>query len=115
VATIFIRDLVVNGRHGVHEHEKTTPQPFKLSVELEFDTSHAQQSDDIGDTLDYSAMRQTIISVVEGSSYDLLERLAQVVADKLFEDSRVQQLRISIEKPAVYDTGVPGVTIDFTR
>lgn len=116
MATISIRDLLIEAKHGVHEHEKTKTQPFKLDIEATYDTRNAQHSDDVADTLDYSAVRNATIELVQSTSFDLLERLAQVLADELFESfPRIEQLRVSIAKPAVYDNGVPGVTIDFTR
>jgi FolB domain-containing protein len=115
VATISLRDLVVNGRHGVDEHEKTTEQPFKISLELDYDASAAQQSDNIDDAVDYASVRQTVISVVQDSSFNLLERLAQAIGDKLLEDSRVSKATITIEKLTIFETGVPGMTITISR
>lgn len=115
MATIFIRDLVVEGKHGVNPEEKVTSQPFKITVEIEFDTTKAQVSDNLNDTLDYSKIRKQITTVVQGNSFDLIERLAQAIADDLLADNAIQELTVAIEKPAVYDNAVPGLKITFKR
>ncbi len=38
---VFIKDLVIAGKHGVHEHEKESPQRFNVSVELKLAATKA--------------------------------------------------------------------------
>ncbi|HWB38753.1 MAG TPA: dihydroneopterin aldolase [Candidatus Saccharimonadales bacterium] len=115
MATIFLRDLLVEGRHGVHPHEKTERQPFKINIEIEVDTSAAQQSDNLADTIDYDTVRKAVIRLVQNSSFDLMERLAQAIADELMSDPRIQQLTIEIQKLEIFDDSVPGVRLTFKR
>ena len=111
MATIYLRDLIVSGRHGVHPEEKATPQPFQISAELDVDTSTAQHSDDLADTIDYAQLRQQIISVVEVNSFNLIERLAQAIADELLSDKRIKSVSVEVAKPQIFKSGVPALRI----
>jgi FolB domain-containing protein len=115
MATISLSNLVVEGKHGVDEQEKTIAQPFRIDLELTYDSIKAQQSDNIADAIDYAQLRKTIITTVQTTSFNLLERLAQHIADQLLRDQRIENLTLSIAKPAIFDSGVPAVTLTFTQ
>ena len=112
---IYLRDLLVQGHHGITRKEKAKLQPFRISVEIELDTIAAQISDRLEDSVDYAAVRKTIIDTVRHTSFNLLERLAQTVADRLIVDERIKKVSISIEKPKVFESGVPGVRLTISR
>ena len=112
---VYIKNLVVSGKHGVHAHEKTTPQRFGVNAELVVADETALTSDQVEDTIDWSGLRDDIISVVEGRSYNLIERLAQEVADTILKDERVAGVVISIDKLDAFDSGVPGIRLEITR
>jgi dihydroneopterin aldolase len=114
--TIFIRDLVVSGTHGVHEHEKRSPQRFKITVELEIaGDSKALASDQLEDTLDWSRLRDDIVHIVENETYDLMERLAMEIANKLLAGRGVAGAVVTIDKLDAFETGVPGVRLELRR
>ena len=113
--TLFIRDLVIAGRHGVHDHEKESPQRFGISVELSVAGSKAVVSDDLADTPDWSHLRQAIIAIVEGKSYDLMERLAMEIAAKMLEDKRVSRAVVTIDKIDAFESGIPGVRLEVDQ
>lgn len=115
MSVIYLRDLVVQGRHGVTAKEKAKAQPFRISVEIELDSAAAQASDQLEHSVDYSAVRRTIISTVKHTSFNLLEHLAQTLADRLMIDDRIKKLDITIEKPKVFDSGVPGIRLTLSR
>jgi dihydroneopterin aldolase len=112
MSIIHIRNLVVEGRHGVHPHERAAPQKFSISVELSVDTSRAAKTDDIDDTVNWSWVRNVIIDSVQDESFNLLERLAQVIAERILANKNVAKLTLSIDKLEAFDSGVPGITIE---
>lgn len=114
--TVFIKDLIIAGRHGVHDHEKESPQRFKVTVELSIADSKAAVSDNLIDTPDWSRLKNSIIHIVENRSYDLMERLAMEIAAKMLEDKRVSRAVVTIDKIDAFESGVPGVclTVDQT-
>jgi dihydroneopterin aldolase len=117
MAVIYIKDLVVSGKHGVHPHEKEHAQRFSVGVELTVSTAamaQAAASDDLADTIDYSVVRGVIIDVVQNNSFNLIERLAHEIADRILTDPRVQNLVVSIDKLDAFKTGVPGIRVEIS-
>jgi dihydroneopterin aldolase len=112
---VFIKDLVVAGKHGVHEHEKESPQRFNVTVELELAAAKATISDNLADTADWSGLRRRIIAIVEGKSYNLIERLAMEIAASMLEDKRVARAIVTIDKMDAFESGVPGVRLEVDQ
>lgn len=112
---VFIKDLVVAGKHGVHEHEKESPQRFKVSVELKLSATRVTISDDLSDTADWSTLRREIIAIIEGKSYSLIERLAMEIAAKMLENKDVATAIVTIDKIDAFESGVPGVRLEVDQ
>ena len=108
---IYIKDLVVEAKHGVHQHEKDRAQRFSITVELTIDNARAADTDNLDDTINWSELRDLIVDTVQNNSFNLLERLAQTIADRILEDPRVQNLSLSIDKPDAFTSGIPGVRL----
>lgn len=113
--TIFIRELSLRGKHGVGEAERQTEQEFLIDIEVSFDTRAAAKSDNIADTLNYSDFRNVARDVVENNTFYLIERLADTIAQRLFADTRIAAVAVSIRKPAVYPDATPGIRIERKR
>lgn len=113
--TVFIKDLVVTGRHGVHQHEKETPQRFKITIVLDMPDSKASVSDDLADTVDYLRLRDDIVRIVEDKTYELLERLAAEIAARALEDKHVSRAVVTVDKLDAFDSGVPGVRLEVAQ
>jgi len=112
---IYIKDLLVEAKHGVHQREKDTLQPFKFNVTLTLDNSRASVSDDLADTVNYTELKRIITDTAQNNSFDLIERLAQAIADQILRDKRVQKVTVTIDKPAVFKNGVPGISLEVKR
>ncbi len=65
MGTIIVTGLRELGVHGVLPEEQSRPQPFEVDVELEVDLANAGQSDDLDDTVDYSAVSEAVSRVVK--------------------------------------------------
>jgi len=109
---LYIKDLIVEGKHGVHPHEQTTPQRFRINVELTIDTSKAARSDGLADTVNWSELRDIITDTVQNQSFGLVERLAQTLADQILADKRIEKLVLSVDKLDAFASGVPGIRIE---
>jgi dihydroneopterin aldolase len=112
LAIIYLKDLIVEATHGLHQHEKEQVQRFKINVEVSFDASNAVRSDDIKDTVNWSDLRQKVINVAQDNSFNLVERLAQQVANDILLDKRVEAVTVSIDKLDAFGNGIPGVKIE---
>ena len=97
--TITLSGLRVYGHHGVFEAERRDGQDFVVDVELELDTAPAAASDDVADTVHYGELAQALAAVVGGEPVDLLERLAQRLADVCLADPRVSAATVTVHKP----------------
>lgn len=108
---ICISKIIARGKHGVTEAEREQSLPLEVSVELDVDLSRAANTDHIDDTINYSTLQRSIVSVVETKSRNLLERLAQDIIDVILEDKRVRQASVCIAKPERLGGATPSVTL----
>jgi dihydroneopterin aldolase len=98
VDRILISGLRELGVHGVLPEEQVRPQPFEVDVELVVDVTAAGASDDLEDTVDYSALCEAVRRVVSSEQYRLLERLATRIAEVCRADPRVVSAIIEVRK-----------------
>jgi dihydroneopterin aldolase/2-amino-4-hydroxy-6-hydroxymethyldihydropteridine diphosphokinase len=97
---IEIRGLKVMGKHGVLEFEKVRLQPFIIDLILEVDTREAGKTDNLEDTVSYSAVVKLVVGVVSGEHCDLIEHLAERIAQAVLQhDDLVQSVDITVRKP----------------
>ena len=95
---IFIHQLSVPAIIGVLPEERKTPQPILIDLEYETDVSKAAASDNIQHTIDYAAVRHTMIEFIEAAQFELLETLADKLVDHLKRSFSLSYLRLSITK-----------------
>ena len=98
---IEIRGLSVFAYHGVHPEEREHGQTFVIDVWLECPPSRADETDELGDAVDYSAVCDRIVELATGGPYRLLERLSALIADDLVDRYGVTRARVRIAKPRV--------------
>ena len=104
------------GHHGVFEHEKREGQTFVVDLTLGVDTAPAAATDDLRDTVDYGSLVASVKQAVEADPVDLIETLAQRLADVCLRDGRVEWARITVHKPeAPIDATFGDVTLTVTR
>jgi FolB domain-containing protein len=96
---VFIRDLLVRCIVGIRPEEREKPQDVVINIDLYTDTSRAAASDDIADALDYSTLKKKVIALAEASSFNLVETLAERIADLCLGDGGVGAVSVSVEKP----------------
>src|ERR687890_1514129 len=97
---IALLGLEGHGHHGVFDFEREAGQVFRVDVVLGLDTRAAAASDDLADTVDYGALAGAVLGVVQGEPVDLLETLAQRIADVCLVDERVEWAEVTVHKPA---------------
>ncbi len=104
------------GHHGVFEHERRDGQVFVVDLTLGVDTRPAASSDDLRDTVDYGSLVAAVKSAVEADPVDLIETLAQRLADVCLRDRRVEWARVTVHKPdAPIEASFGDVTLTITR
>jgi 7,8-dihydroneopterin aldolase/epimerase/oxygenase len=108
---IHIDKLFFSGKHGVYAKERRLEQEFEISLRLTFDTSVSAKSDKLKDTVDYQRVKNIVEKAITGGSRYLVEKLGEEIALQILEDKRIGRVEVTIKKTAVWDNGVPGVTI----
>jgi dihydroneopterin aldolase len=104
------------GHHGVFEFEKRQGQTFVIDLALGLDTAPAAASDDLRDTVDYGSLVLSVKAAVEKDPVDLIESLAQRIADVCLLDARVEWARVTVHKPdAPIQTTFSDVALTITR
>lgn len=96
---IAIHGIRAFGHHGVLDREKRDGQEFSADLVLELDTRSAGRSDDLHDTVDYGQFAEQVHAVLAGPPRDLLEAVAQDIADTCLADPRVQAVTVTVHKP----------------
>jgi dihydroneopterin aldolase len=111
---IELRGLRATGTHGALPEEQVRAQPFEVDVDLVVDLRPAGQSDDLGDTVDYGAVAEAVERVITRERFQLIERLAERIADEVRRDARVESATVTVRKlrpPVPVDLATAAVTI----
>ncbi|MDR6690001.1 dihydroneopterin aldolase [Microbacterium sp. 1154] len=106
------------GHHGVYPDEKRDGQEFVVDATLFLSLRRAAETDDVVDTVHYGELAERLVEIVEGDPVDLLETLAQRLADAVLTDERVDAVTITVHKPQAPITvpfGDVSVTISRSR
>jgi dihydroneopterin aldolase len=113
---IGVTGITARGFHGVFEHERRDGQTFVVDVALGVDTRPAATTDDLARTVDYGAVSAAVVAVLEGPPVDLVETLAQRIADACLAFAGVEAVEVVVHKPEA-PVGVPfgDVTVTIVR
>ena len=116
VDEITLTGLRVFGRHGVHESERRDGQYFVVDATLYVSTAAAAASDDVADTVHYGEVAEQIAGIVAGEPVNLLEALAQRIADVLLNHRGVRLVAVTVHKPnAPIDLQFADVSVTIRR
>ncbi|TMB82702.1 MAG: dihydroneopterin aldolase [Chloroflexi bacterium] len=96
---ISVRGMLFLARHGVTLEERLEPQPFEVDVDLHKDLRGASVSDELADTIDYSALFSMVGTIVEGQSFRLIESLAGTIADAVLAGTEATAVEVRVRKP----------------
>lgn len=99
---IHLAGMVFQARHGYFDHEKVNPQRFEVDLELLLDLVPAGLEDDLERTLDYGRVFDTVRAIVESTTFNLIEALAEAIAHELLADfPPLDEVVIRVRKPEV--------------
>ena len=110
---MFIRDLVVNMLIGVHRHERDGKQRVRINIDLSLVDDSGIDDDRLAGVVSYETLVHDIRRLCDSGHVNLVETLAERVADLCFDDRRVRGAVVRIEKLDVFaDTASVGVEIE---
>ena len=110
---IYIHDFRMTLLVGVYEWEKRVPQTIQLDLDLAIPPRRAEHSDRLDDTIDYAVVVKRIEETLAQQHYELIERLAEHVADLVPGEFGSPWVRVSVTKlGALKSVKRLGVTIE---
>ncbi|MBQ9639612.1 MAG: dihydroneopterin aldolase [Bacteroidales bacterium] len=116
--TIFIEDMRFYACHGCFEEEQTIGTWFRADMELGVDTSKAQRSDNIDDTVNYQLVYRVVQHEMQTPSC-LLEHVARRIIDSVFDGfPSVEKVKLKLTKcnpPLGGKIGGVGVLLERER
>ena len=98
--TIGLDGVELRGHCGVTAQERAVGQRIVVDVRLIPREAPGLDSDELADTVNYSEVTEAVRAAVEGREYNLIERLAAVIAEQLFAAHRLSEVTVRVHKPS---------------
>jgi dihydroneopterin aldolase len=111
---IYLRDLRIECVIGIYEWERRIRQSLYIDLDMAADIRRAAASDRIEDTLNYKAVAKRLQQFVGESQFQLVETLAERVAEIVLTEFRVPWVRVRINKKGAV-RGADGVGVVIER
>lgn len=96
---LAVRGIEIHAHHGVFDFERRDGQLFVIDLMLSLDTAPAASGDELGATVDYGELVLAVKAAVEADPVDLIETLAQRIADVCLGYDLVDQVEVTVHKP----------------
>lgn len=103
---IRLMGVLARGHHGVLEHERRDGQHFVVDVVMSLDLAPAGTSDDLALTVNYAEVAADVVAIVGGPAHDLIETVAEEIAERTLARPLVQSVEVTVHKPQA-PVGVP--------
>ncbi|MEZ5817848.1 MAG: dihydroneopterin aldolase [Hyphomicrobiaceae bacterium] len=111
---MFVSRLELMASVGVFEVEHRYEQRIHVSIDLDVDDDYDGASDRLEDVLDYGSVITAAREIVDQRHFNLIETLAERIAEACLADPRVETARVTIEKPDIV-SGCSAVGIAIER
>ena len=96
---IHIRDLQFRCVIGTNDEERRDKQDVIVTVTMFADLRRAGQSDRLQDTVNYKTVKKAILAMGEASQFQLIESLAERIAQVCLSQPLVQRVCVRVDKP----------------
>ena len=114
--SVFIKDFIIKEIIGIHEHEKIKKQKIKFNIVIEVDKHTIPDERNIKSIIDYEKITLKLENLAKSKKYNILESLVEDSFKEIFEDKRINSVKIKIEKPeAIKNAGSVGVEVFKSR
>ena len=114
---IILKGICLYGYHGVNPEEKQFGQPYIVDLAADLDLTQPSSSDHLDDTVSYTRMYRIAQSVIAGESLNLLEALAQTLADRLLSELPIAAIQVTVKKPnpPIQDSNIQYAAVTIHR
>ncbi len=114
--TIFLHELKVETIIGIEDWERRIHQTVSIDLEMGADIRRAAETDSVGNTLNYKAVAKQVQKFVAESEFQLVETMAERIADLVLQEFEVPWIRVRVSKPgAIRGASDVGVLIHRAR
>ena len=111
---IFLSEMKIDTTVGIWEWEKRIKQQVIIDIEMSADIKKAAATDQIEDTLNYKAVAKSVRKLVEESSFQLVETMAEKISELVIGEHSVSWVKVRVNKPGAI-RGSKGVGIIIER
>ena len=113
---VLIKDLVLNMFVGIHNFEKKKKQRVKFNLVININQNLVPNDKDLKSIVNYEQVIKVINKIIARKHYALLETLAEIIFEKLFENMRIKKILLRIEKlDVIKNTTSVGIELEKTR
>ena len=110
---VFIEDLRIDTIIGIYDWEREVKQTIALDIEMAADNTLPASTEDIEDAVNYKAVAKRLIAYTENSQFQLVETLAERLAEIILDEFGVPWCRLKLSKlGAVTGSRSVGVIIE---
>lgn len=119
---VFLRDLDLAARIGVHPHEHGAAQRVRINLDLAVEdpgasgAAPAVGADELSRVVDYEGLAARVRAIVGAGHVRLVETLAERIAVACLDHERVKKVKVTVEKLDVFaDAASAGVAVERVR
>ena len=113
---VFVRDLALIAMVGIYEHEKKYPQRILVNIDCAVQEAGGPLDDDIKNVVSYEKIVKNIKSIVMDGHVNLVETLAEKIAEKVLKNKAIIRVRVRVEKlDIIAEASSVGIEIERTR
>jgi len=114
--SVLIKDFIVNEIIGIHKHEKINKQKIIFNIAIDVNQNTLPDENNISSIVNYEKITNKLESLARYKNYNFLESLAEDSFKEIFEDKRINSIKIKIEKSdAIENAKSVGVEVFKSR
>ena len=114
--TVLIKDFIIYEIIGIHQNEKINKQKIIFNIVIDVNQNIYPDENDLSSIVDYEKITNKLKKLAKNKKYNFLESLAEDSFSEIFEDKRINSVKIKIEKPeAIENAQSVGVEVFKSR
>jgi dihydroneopterin aldolase len=109
---LILQDIEVECRIGTTEQERASAQPLRIDVAIAIDAAQIAAQDQVQGALDYARVVERVRAICASKEFNLLETLADRLADALLWEARAKSVQVCVKKRALAGIGYAAVEVE---
>ena len=97
--TVLIKDFIIREIIGIHKHEKINKQKIIFNIIIDVNQDTLPDENNLSSIVDYEKIVNKLKKLAKSKKYNFLESLVEDSFKEIFEDKRINSVKIKIEKP----------------